>query len=115
MAFPPKGADPRDTPGQALPRSAAYTRPLILGNADVELLANARISPVVDNTSALIGQEQKCAGGRDTVEKVVRAETRGVMRHMNDDKHAAILHTGFASAFPSLARDWMFFVSRVMG
>eukprot|EP00959_Pyramimonas_sp_CCMP1952_P342993 7185329-Pyramimonas_sp.AAC.1 len=112
MVFLPKGTGPRDTPGQSLSLSAAYSRPLSLGSTDVKLLANACVSPVVDSTFALIGQEQKCAGGRVMLGNVVRAETCGVMRRMNDDKHAAILLADFAAAFPSLARDWMFFVLR---
>eukprot|EP00959_Pyramimonas_sp_CCMP1952_P067559 1410155-Pyramimonas_sp.AAC.1 len=77
MIFLPKGTGPNDATGQAVSRSAPNTRPLSLGNTDVKLLVAACISPVVANTSRLVGPEQTCAAGRDTIENAVKAEAWG--------------------------------------
>eukprot|EP00959_Pyramimonas_sp_CCMP1952_P374868 7850528-Pyramimonas_sp.AAC.1 len=81
-----------------------------MSNTDVKLLADARILPVVSNTKDMIGGEQKCVGGRNMIENVVRAEAWGLERHLRDDQKAALFLTDFASAFPSLAQSWLIFV-----
>ncbi|CAK0829657.1 unnamed protein product [Prorocentrum cordatum] len=104
-----------DCPGHPLHRQAAATRPICLGNSDVKILAAACVMPIAANSANLMGEEQKCVSGRDMIENVVRAEAWGVEKYMTASSDAALLLTDFASAFPSLAQEWLFFVLEAMG
>ncbi|CAK0841609.1 unnamed protein product [Prorocentrum cordatum] len=115
LVFLPKGALQDDCPGRPLHRPAAATRPICLGSADVKILAAACVMPIAANSATLIGEEQKCVSERDMVENVVRAEAWGVEKYMTASSDAALLLTDFASAFPSLAQEWLFFVLEAMG
>ncbi|CAK0803122.1 unnamed protein product, partial [Prorocentrum cordatum] len=94
---------------------AAATRPICLGNTDVKILAAACVMPIAANSASLIGAEQKCVSGRDMIENVARAEAWGVEKYMSASSDAALLLTDFASAFPSRAQEWLFFVLEAMG
>eukprot|EP00959_Pyramimonas_sp_CCMP1952_P320106 6699083-Pyramimonas_sp.AAC.1 len=102
FVFLPKGSGPRDAPGfSQLARHPSATRPLSMSNTDIMMLASAFTIPLVEHSASLIGSEQACVRGRDSVANVIRADARGITHHMRGDKCSSLLLTDFSAAFPS--------------
>eukprot|EP00959_Pyramimonas_sp_CCMP1952_P363842 7619290-Pyramimonas_sp.AAC.1 len=86
-----------------------------MSNVDIKILAAVFVCLVTHATQDLVGEAQKCVGGSDVIENLVRLEGWGPCRRLRVDRRALLCLTDPAPAAPALSRAWMFVAPQKMG
>jgi hypothetical protein len=115
--FIPKGEHGDDLP-HSVSRAAGQMRPLSLSNADSKILAAAVAFPLTDFVDLNVHEHQRGGiRGRQLVDNLIDVEAASVFAMSSCRAQAlqALVFYDFVAAFPSVFRDFLFFMLAHVG
>jgi hypothetical protein len=112
FVFIPKAEQDEDCPHYLI-RTASAMRPLSLSNADAKLIAAAISSPLQDFAAINIHPHQRGGiRGRQLVDNIIDVEAASLfaLNSSTPDLLPSLVFYDFAAAFPSVMRQFLFFI-----
>ena len=114
MVFTPKGEIHDEE--MIISRHAKHTRPLTLSNTDAKIFAlaiNHRLAQLC--VVSVVGNKWGFVNGCDISENIIEVEGAMLRASIVPQRSAAAILFDFATAFPSIAHDWIFLVLGRLG